>query len=54
MGEKYRDLELISFHSVSKGVLGECGRRGGYFECHGINADVQEQIYKLLIKEPTK
>ncbi|KAJ3119221.1 hypothetical protein HK098_005679, partial [Nowakowskiella sp. JEL0407] len=34
MGPKYDDVELISFHSVSKGMVGECGRRGGYFECH--------------------
>ena len=30
-------LELISFHSASKGVLGECGLRGGYMHmvnCH--------------------
>ena len=26
------DVELFSYHSVSKGFLGECGRRGGYME----------------------
>lgn len=26
-------IPLFSFHSISKGVKGECGRRGGYFEC---------------------
>lgn len=40
-------LELFSFHSISKGVVGECGRRGGYFECDGIDPKVMEQIYKL-------
>jgi aspartate/methionine/tyrosine aminotransferase len=30
-----RGVEMVSFHSVSKGLLGECGRRGGYFECYG-------------------
>lgn len=40
-------IELISFHSVSKGVFGECGRRGGYMELVGIDEDVQAQIYKL-------
>ena len=31
--EKVRNgVELVSFHSISKGVSGECGRRGGYFE----------------------
>ncbi len=40
-------LELISFHSVSKGFLGECGLRGGYFELHGINPAIKDEIYKL-------
>lgn len=39
-------IELISFHSVSKGVFGECGRRGGYMELVGIDTDVKDQIYK--------
>jgi len=30
-------VELMSFHSVSKGVSGECGLRGGYFEFVNIN-----------------
>lgn len=41
------DLELVSFHSTSKGLIGECGRRGGYMELHGIDRYVQSQIYKL-------
>jgi len=40
-------LELISFHSTSKGVFGECGRRGGYMELVGIDDKVKDQIYKL-------
>ena len=40
-------LQLISFHSVSKGFLGECGFRGGYFELLGIPAEVKQEIYKL-------
>lgn len=40
-------LELFSFHSVSKGLVGECGRRGGYMHCHGIDPSVMEQFYKL-------
>jgi alanine transaminase len=40
-------IELVSFHSVSKGVFGECGRRGGYMELVGIQPDVQDMIYKL-------
>ncbi|KAL7420843.1 alanine transaminase [Cryptotrichosporon argae] len=40
-------VELVSFHSISKGVAGECGRRGGYFELVNIADDVAEQIYKM-------
>jgi alanine transaminase len=25
-----KQLQLVSFHSTSKGLVGECGRRGGY------------------------
>ena len=33
MGEPYSNkVELISLHSTSKGLLGECGLRGGYME----------------------
>ncbi|KAF5364637.1 hypothetical protein D9758_005553 [Tetrapyrgos nigripes] len=39
---------LISFHSTSKGVLGECGRRGGYFECTNISPEVLALIYKMV------
>jgi alanine transaminase len=41
------DMTLVSFHSVSKGFLGECGRRGGYMEIVGMDADVQMELYKL-------
>mmetsp|Transcript_3204 Transcript_3204/g.4309 ORF Transcript_3204/g.4309 Transcript_3204/m.4309 type:complete len:669 (-) Transcript_3204:60-2066(-) len=41
------NLELVSFHSTSKGLIGECGRRGGYLELHGIDPFVQSQLYKL-------
>lgn len=40
-------LQMISFHSVSKGFLGECGFRGGYFELLGLPAEVKAEIYKL-------
>mmetsp|Transcript_10824 Transcript_10824/g.17474 ORF Transcript_10824/g.17474 Transcript_10824/m.17474 type:complete len:528 (-) Transcript_10824:16-1599(-) len=40
-------LQLVSFHSVSKGFLGECGLRGGYFQVHGIPAAAAAQVYKL-------
>jgi alanine transaminase len=40
-------LELVSFHSTSKGIIGECGKRGGYAELHQINAGVKAELYKL-------
>ncbi len=46
--EKVRKgVELVSFHSISKGVAGECGRRGGYFECVNIEEEVMAQVYKM-------
>lgn len=30
------ELQLVSFHTVSKGYWGECGQRGGYFEMTNI------------------
>eukprot|EP01027_Heterolobosea_sp_BB2_P022498 GEZU01033141.1.p1 GENE.GEZU01033141.1~~GEZU01033141.1.p1 ORF type:complete len:499 (-),score=198.56 GEZU01033141.1:69-1565(-) len=45
---KYKnDVELVSFHSVSKGFLGECGRRGGYMELFNIDQQVVDELYKL-------
>jgi aspartate/methionine/tyrosine aminotransferase len=38
--------ELFSFHSVSKGVVGECGRRGGFMALTNIDAGVHEQLVK--------
>jgi len=39
--------QVISFHSTSKGFIGECGLRGGYFEMQNIPADVRAQLLKL-------
>jgi len=39
---------LISYHSISKGVTGECGRRGGYFECTNFPDDIIALIYKMV------
>jgi aspartate/methionine/tyrosine aminotransferase len=48
MGAQHRhNVELLSFHSVSKGMLGECGKRGGYVEMTNIDPAVVEQYYKL-------
>lgn len=40
-------LELVSFHTVSKGVYGECGLRGGYMELHNFDPLVVQEIYKV-------
>jgi alanine transaminase len=45
---KYDNVELVSFHSISKGMVGECGHRGGYFELVGFNPEVEAQIYKFI------
>lgn len=48
MGVLQKDqLELVSFHSTSKGVFGECGRRGGYMELVGFDPEVKDHLYKL-------
>ena len=47
MGEPYNKCELLSFHTVSKGALGECGLRGGYVETTNIHPGTVDQIYKI-------
>ncbi|GAA5972972.1 hypothetical protein JCM11641_000347 [Rhodosporidiobolus odoratus] len=48
MPAPYADnVELVSFHSISKGQTGECGRRGGYFELTNFHPEAEEQVYKL-------
>ncbi|EGR32052.1 hypothetical protein IMG5_097990 [Ichthyophthirius multifiliis] len=47
LSKPYNDVELFSFHSTSKGLLGECGLRGGYIELCNIDEKVKEQIIKL-------
>lgn len=48
MGSDFDDVELISFHSTSKGFTGECGRRGGYMELVNIVDEAKDQFYKLM------
>ena len=45
---KYDSVELASLNSVSKGMVGECGQRGGYFEFIGFDPEVTAQIYKFV------
>ncbi|KAG1666676.1 hypothetical protein FOA52_013588 [Chlamydomonas sp. UWO 241] len=47
MGEPYRSgVELISFHTISKGTSGECGLRGGCMELTNIHPGAVDEIYK--------
>jgi glutamate--glyoxylate aminotransferase len=49
MGEPYNsNVELCSFHTVSKGVYGECGLRGGYVEFTNIEEAVAMEVYKIV------
>lgn len=45
--EQNLDVELASFHSLSKGFLGECGVRGGYCVFENFDSEVMEQLVKL-------
>jgi alanine transaminase len=45
---KYDHIELASLHSISKGMVGECGHRGGYFELIGFNPEVAQEVYKFI------
>jgi aspartate/methionine/tyrosine aminotransferase len=48
MGNPYKDtVELMSCHSASKGLFGECGFRGGYLEAHNLDPFINEMLYKL-------
>jgi aspartate/methionine/tyrosine aminotransferase len=42
-----KDVPLFSFHSTSKGFLGECGHRGGYLEARNISGEVYNELVKL-------
>jgi len=49
MGAPYAfNQELVSFHSVSKGMAGECGIRGGYMHLHNVDEAVRAHLYKLV------
>ena len=46
-GEIADEVEMISVNSVSKGMMGECGLRGGYYELHNMGPKAQAIFYKL-------
>ena len=43
----YDSQQLVSFHTVSKGMIGECGQRGGYIEYVGFDNDMMFQFRKM-------
>ncbi|XP_040910288.1 alanine aminotransferase 2-like [Toxotes jaculatrix] len=52
MGPPLSDtVELASFHSASKGFMGECGLRGGYVELVNLDPDVMKHINNLFSKD---
>jgi len=48
VAEHESPVHLVSYHSISKGVSGECGRRGGYFECTNFSDEILALIYKMV------
>mgnify|MGYP007129549460 FL=1 len=46
-----KELELVSFHTVSKGYWGECGQRGGYFELTNLPPKVHFTRYSDAMME---
>lgn len=48
MGEPYKNMELASFMSCSKGYMGECGIRGGYVELVNLEPDVRAMYQKSI------
>ncbi|XP_035025740.2 alanine aminotransferase 2-like [Hippoglossus stenolepis] len=49
MGPPLSDtVELASFHSASKGYMGECGLRGGYVELVNLDPAVMKHIYTIF------
>lgn len=42
-----KQVQLVSFHTVSKGYWGECGQRGGYLEMTNIPPQTVDEIYKV-------
>lgn len=47
LGEPYASaVELASLHTVSKGIIGECGLRGGYMEMTNLLPGTMDQLGK--------
>ena len=48
LGPDYKNMELASFMSASKGFMGECGYRGGYCEVVNLDPEVKVQYLKSI------
>uniref|UniRef100_A0A0N5ANA5 alanine transaminase n=1 Tax=Syphacia muris TaxID=451379 RepID=A0A0N5ANA5_9BILA len=48
MGGEYKEQELASFYSVSKGYMGECGLRAGYIEFTNLDPEVYKMFNKMI------
>merc|ERR1719316_857444 len=46
--DMWKLVQLISFHSISKGLTGECGQRGGYAEFVGFDRDVKMTVFNKV------
>lgn len=47
LGYPYRGMEIASFYSTSKGFMGECGARAGFFEIVNLDPEVKVELKKL-------
>lgn len=47
LGSPYNQMEIASFHSTSKGYMGECGARAGYYELVNVDPLVRAELQKL-------
>lgn len=47
LGAPYSEMEIFSFYSTSKGFMGECGARGGYYEAINLDPLVKVEMNKL-------
>jgi alanine transaminase len=47
LGHPYDQMEMASFYSTSKGFMGECGARGGFFEIVNLDPSVKVELKKL-------
>lgn len=47
LGYPYSKMEIASFYSTSKGYMGECGARGGFYEMVNMEQGVKQELNKL-------